>query len=189
MICKQVGAEVTTYIGLLRAINVGGRNRIAMADLRVLLESLGYAGVQTLLQSGNVVFATRARSRAVLERGLEDETEKACGARVDYCVRTAAEWRAIVASNPYPKEAKRDPAHLVVMCLKARPSREQLAALRAAVRGPETVELVGHELYGVYPAGIGTSKLTNTLIESKLQTRGTARNWNTVLKLAALAGV
>jgi uncharacterized protein (DUF1697 family) len=64
-----------------------------------------------------------------------------------------------------------------------------LAALRATIRGPETVELDGRQLYAVYPAGQGTSKLTNALIESKLQTRGTARNWNTVLKLAALAGV
>ena len=189
MICKQVGAEVTTYIGLLRAINVGGRNRIAMADLRALLESLGYSGVQTLLQSGNVVFKTRAASSAVLERDLQDETEKACGVRVDYFLRTAAEWKGIVASNPHPKEAKCDPARVVVLCLKGAPSPSHLSALRTAIRGPETVELRGRELYAVYPDGQGTSKLTNALIESKLQTRGTARNWNTVLKLAALAGV
>src|SRR5215471_12112136 len=109
-----------------------------MTDLRTLLESLGYAAVRTLLQSGNVVFETRAGNSAALERVLEDETEKGCSLRVNYCVRSAAEWRAIIAANPYPKEARNDPARLVVMCLKAAPSRPQLTALRTAIRGPET---------------------------------------------------
>ncbi len=181
---------MTTYIGLLRAINVGGRNRLAMSDLRTFLESLGHSKVQTLLQSGNVVFEAKpTTSRTALERRLEAETKKVFKLDVSYCVRTVAEWEAIVSRNPFLREAKRDPARLVVMCLKAEPSSAQLMALRAAIRGPETVELDGGQLYAFYPAGQGASKLVNALIESKLQTRGTARNWNTVLKLAALAGV
>ena len=179
---------MTRYVALLRAVNVGGRNLIAMGDLRALLESIGYSNVRTLLQSGNVVFESTDAAGSSLERRLETETDKAFKASVAYCVRTAAEWKGVVARNPFPREAKRDPARLVLVCLKAAPSREQLTALRAAVRGPETVEMVGRELYAVYPNGQGTSKLTNAVIESKLQTRGTARNWNTVLKLAALAG-
>ena|SRR5215472_6979906 len=180
---------MTTYVALLRAVNVGGRNSITMAALRGFFESLGYSGVQTLLQSGNVVFEARTVSSATLEKRLEGETEKAFKLRVDYCVRTAWEWREIIARNPYPREAQRDPARFVLICLKATPSRSQLAALRAAIVGRETIEPVERELYAVYPDGQGTSKLTNALIESKLQTRATARNWNTVLKLAALAGV
>jgi uncharacterized protein (DUF1697 family) len=180
--------ELTTYIGLLRAINVGGRS-LAMAKLRALFETLGYSEVQTLLQSGNVVFATRTGRGAALERVLEEQTEKAFGMGFDYCVRTAAEWKAIIRDNPFPTDAKHDPARLVVVCLKTAPTRPQLTTLRAAIRGPERVELVGRQLYAVYPTGQGNSKLTNALIESKLRTRGTARNWNTVLKLASLIGV
>lgn len=178
---------MTTYIALLRAINVGGRNLVSMCDLRALFESLGYSDVQTLLQSGNVVFKAKAGS-AALERGLEQQTERRFRFPVAYFVRSAAEWEAIITRNPFPREAKKEPSHFVAMCLKDSPSSEQVDALRAAIRGPETVEVAGRELYAVYPNGQGSSKLTNTLIESKLQTRGTARNWNTVLKLAALAG-
>lgn len=178
---------MTTYIALLRAINVGGRNLISMTELRGLLESLGYAEVQTLLQSGNVVFGARALAGAALERRLEGEIEKAFKRTVDICVRTASEWSDLIARNPFPREAERDPARMVVMCLKTAPKRERLEVLRAAIRGPEIVQLVGRELYAVYPNGQGTSKLTNALIESKLEARGTARNWNTALKLAALA--
>ena len=182
------GSRMTIYIALLRAINVGGRNLIAMADLRALFESLGYSGVQTLLQSGNVVFGAKPLASAKLERRLEDEIAKAGKLNVEVCVRAAPEWKELVAKNPFPREAKQDPARFVAMCLKAAPARARLMELRAAIRGPETIELVGRALYAVYPNGQGTSKLTNGLIESKLQTRGTARNWNTVLKLAALAG-
>ena len=105
----------------------------------------------------------------------------------DYLVRTAQEWRAIIAGNPFPDEAQSDPGHLVVMCLKTAPAKAAVQDLAAAIRGRELIRAVGRELYLVYPAGIGLSKLTGALIERKLNTRGTARNWNTVLKLAALA--
>lgn len=179
---------MTTNIALLRAINVGGRNLIPMAELRVLFESLGYTKVRTLLQSGNVVFEAKEKG-AALERELEQHTEKRFKIQVDYFVRGATAWDSMIKRNPFPREAKSDPARFVAMCLKDSPSAEQVDALRAAIRGPETIELRGRELYAVYPAGQGTSKLTNALIEAKLQTRGTARNWNTVLKLAALADI
>jgi uncharacterized protein (DUF1697 family) len=177
-----------THIALLRAINVGGRNLIPMADLRAMIESVGHESVQTLLQSGNVVFKAKAGS-AALERALEQQTEKRFRFHVDYFVRSAAEWETIIRRNPFPREAKRDPARFVAVCLKDSPSAEQIAALRAAIRGPEVFEADGRQLYAVYPNGQGTSKFTTALIESRLATRGTARNWNTVLKLAALASV
>ncbi|HEV3204383.1 MAG TPA: DUF1697 domain-containing protein, partial [Gemmataceae bacterium] len=92
----------------------------------------------------------------------------------------------IVARNPFPNEATSDPSHLVVTLLKTTPQTKDLKALQAAIRGPEVIRAKGKQLYAVYPAGIGRSKLTNTLIEQKLGSRGTGRNWNTVLKLAAL---
>src|SRR5438132_6751422 len=151
---------MTTHIALLRGINVGGRKLIAMSDLRDLLEALGFAGARSLLQSGNLVFQSDKRTGAKLEQLLEAETAKRLQATVDYFVRTADEWDAVVARNPFPDEAERDPSHLLVMFLKEMPPAERVEALRAAVRGPEVVRSDGRQLYLVYPAGIGKSKLT-----------------------------
>jgi uncharacterized protein (DUF1697 family) len=174
------------HIALLRGVNVGGRTKVAMADLRAMLAELGFAEGRTLLQSGNLVFRGDGRKSAALEQLLEAETAKRLDLRTDYFVRTADEWAAVVAANPFADEAKRDPGKLVVLCLKDAPAAKQVETLRDAIKGPETVQADGRQLYIVYPDGIGRSKLTTTLIESKLGTRGTGRNWNTVLKLAAL---
>jgi uncharacterized protein (DUF1697 family) len=176
------------YIALLRGINVGGKAMLAMADLRELFESLGFAGATTLLQSGNVVFRTaRAAAPASLERLLETESAKRRGVAPDYFVRTAKEWAQLIKDNPFPAEAKTDPGHLVVTFLKDAPQAKDVKALQSAIKGPEAIRARGRHLYITYPAGIGRSKLTNVLIERKLSTRATARNWNTVMKLAALA--
>jgi uncharacterized protein (DUF1697 family) len=176
------------HIGLLRAINVGGRNMVAMSDLRDLLEALGFARVRSLLQSGNLIFESNELSGASLEQRLEVETTKSLGVTVDYIVRSAAEWQTIIANNPFPNEATRDASHLVVMFLKTAPNAKNVKALEGAIRGPEVIRADGKQLYVTYPAGIGRSKLTGTLIEQILNSRGTARNWNTILKLAALLG-
>jgi uncharacterized protein (DUF1697 family) len=177
---------MATHITLLRGINVGGHNKVAMADLRKVLESLGFADVKSLLQSGNLVFTSERPADAALEQLLETETARQLGVSADYIIRSAAEWKKIVARNPFPKEAKDDPSHLVVVCFKTQPSAKNVTALEKWTNGPEVIRGDGKQLYITYPAGIGRSKLTGALIEQKLACRGTARNWNTVLKLAAL---
>ncbi|OLB62360.1 MAG: hypothetical protein AUI11_05870 [Acidobacteria bacterium 13_2_20CM_2_66_4] len=129
-----------TYVALLRAINLAGRNRVAMSALREFAEALD----------------------------------------------SASEWESIVARNPFRNEAKRDPGHLVAVFLKDSPDRTRAAALHAAIVGRETARVDGREAYIVFPDGIGRSRLTSMLIEKALGTRGTARNWNTVLKLGSL---
>lgn len=176
-----------THIALLRGINVGGRNQVAMSDLCDLFGDLGFAGVTSLLQSGNLVFMNERRASVELERLLEKETLERLGVAADYIVRTSTELGRIVARNPFPKEAKNDPSHLLVMFLKTAPTAKNVDALHASIKGPEVIRRDGKQLYVVYPAGIGRSKLTGTSIEQKLGSRGTARNWNTVLKLAALS--
>jgi uncharacterized protein (DUF1697 family) len=175
------------YVALLRGINVGGRNMIAMSDLRDLGATLGFTGVRTLLQSGNLIFECPRRTGAALERLLEAETEKRFGSTVDYFVRSGAELDALMAANPFPEAAERDASHLLVMFHKDAPNAGNVAALQAAIRGRETLRADGKHLYVVYPDGIGMSKLTSNLIEKTLGCRGTGRNWNTVRKLAALA--
>jgi len=178
---------MATCIALLRAVNVGGR-KLVMAELKAAFESLGFTAVRTLLQSGNIVFDGAESTGPALEALLEAETEKRLKQRTDYLVRTSDEWNAIVDRNPFRREARDDPSHLLVLPLKSLPGKSDLAALQAAVKGRETVRGWGRELYAYYPDGIGKSKLTIALIERKLNTRCTGRNWNTVVKIqAALA--
>jgi len=176
---------MTTYIALLRGINVGGNKMVSMAELRALLTKLGFEDVKTVLQSGNVVLRARTQPPAKLEATLEREVEKAFGMKVDFHVRTADEWRALVEANPFGAEAKRDPAHLILSCFKTPLDRTNVKALQTAITGPEVLRADGRHLYMVWPDGMGSSKAA-PLVERKLAARGTARNWNTVLKLAAL---
>jgi len=178
---------MSIYIALLRGINVGGHNAVAMSDLRDLLADLGFAGATTLLQSGNVVFKATGKTSNALESLLEKETARRLGVSADYIVRSANEWAKVVAANPFPNEAKEDPGHLIVMSLKTAAPAKSVSALAASIKGRETVHAVGKHLYIVYPDGMGTSKFTGALIERIVGSRGTARNWNTVLKLLALS--
>ena len=180
---------MTTYVALLRGINVGGHNKVAMADLRDLLTHLGFTRPRSLLQSGNLVFGSRSRNTQDLERLLEAETARRLHLGADFFVRTAEEWRGVIARNPFPKEAERDPGHFVVQFLKNAPSAANVKDLQAAITGREVVHIHGREAYFVYPDGVGRSRLTNVLVERKLATRATGRNWNTVLKLGALVRV
>lgn len=169
------------YVALLRAVNVGKR-KAPMAALRAMAEELGLEAPKTLLQSGNLVFGS-SKSESALETLLEKEAEKRFGFAIDFMLRSRDHWQAIIDANPYPKQAKDDAAHLVVLALKKAPATGALEALRAAIKGPETVEINGREAYIHYPDDIGHSKLTNTVLEKKLGVPGTGRNWNTVLKL------
>jgi uncharacterized protein (DUF1697 family) len=177
---------VAAQIALLRAVNVGGRS-LKMAELAAFMRDLGFADAKTLLQSGNLVFSSGGDGGEALERRFESEAEKRLALPTDFIVRGAREWFALIDNNPFSEEAKSDPAHLVVAPLKAAPASGALEALQAAIVGRERVAIVGREAYLVYPDGIGNSKLTLAIIEKKLNVRTTMRNWNTVLKLEALA--
>ena len=180
---------MSAHIALLRGVNLGGHKKVAMADLRACLTAMGCPDARTLLNSGNLVFRGGSRSRAALERWLEGETGTRLGLQTDFHVRTAKAWDAIIAHNPFPEAAKRDPARLLLMCFKEAPDPAGVVALQAAIKafkGREVVRAHGTEAYIIYPDGQGTSRLTTALIDSKLG-RGTGRNWNTVLKLAVLA--
>lgn len=174
------------HVALLRAVNLGPHNKVGMAPLRELAADVGLTDVRSVLQSGNLVFGSEARTSAALERLLEGAAKKHLRLETDVFVRTAKEWKAIVAGNPFADAAEHDPSHLVVLVTKDAPGRASVTALKSAIVGRETVVAQGRHLYITYPDGIGDSKLTTALLEKRLGTRGTARNWNTVLKLAAL---
>ena len=172
-------------IALLRAVNVGGRS-LPVADLRDMVGGLGFTDARTLLQSGNLVFRGEGTDEAA-EAMLEAASEQRFGFQADYFVRTLKEWDDIIAANPFENEARDDPARLVVVALKSAVTKGALEALRGAIKGREYADAKARAAYIVYPDGQGDSKLTISVIERALGTRGTARNWNTVLKLAALA--
>ena len=176
-------------IALLRGVNVGGNKMVAMADLRALLTRLGFGDVQSVLQSGNLVFSLRGASRscAALESHLEKEVEKALGLKADFHVRTGDEWKTVIDGNPFHAEAASDPSHLLVSFFKAPLVTANVKALQAAITGPERLYADGRHLYMTFPEGMGNSKAA-VLVDRKLAARGTARNWNTVMKLAALSG-
>jgi uncharacterized protein (DUF1697 family) len=157
-----------------------------MTDLRNFVTQLGMEDARSLLQSGNLVFDSKVRTGAELERFLETEAMDRLSLEVDFVVRTPDEWKSIIRQNPFRKEAERDPKHLVVMFLKAEPDVADLVALQADIRGGEVVKAKGKQAYIFYPNGIGRSKLTPAVLEKRLG-RGTGRNWSTVLKLGVMA--
>ena len=131
---------MTTYVALLRGINMGGHKLVAMADLRGLLSRLGFLEPRSLLQSGNLVFGSRGRSSARRMEGLlEAEAATRLALETRFFVRTAAEWRTIVSRNPFRREALSDPGHLDVLFLKSEPRAVDVRALQAAITGREVI--------------------------------------------------
>jgi uncharacterized protein (DUF1697 family) len=175
-----------THVALFRGVNVGGHGLLSMADLRTFLGAIGLHDPQTLLQSGNAVFGAGRRTSSSVEALIAREARTRLSLTSDVFVRSAAEWDAVVRANPFTSEAETDPARLVVVVLKDAPLAASLAALRQSIVGREQVRADLRHLYIVYPDGQGTSKLTGAVIERTLKTRGTARNWNTALRVSAL---
>ena len=176
---------MTVFVALLRGINVGGNKSIRMAELKALLEGFGLADVKTLLNSGNVVF-TAGKGSGALMKELEDAVEKKFGFRPTIVLCTMAQLKKILEANPFPDMAKSDPSHLLVMTLAQKAKASAKASLAKVYSGPEEIEIKGANVYVTYPNGIGKSKLTNALLEKHIGV-GTARNWNTLTKLLAIA--
>jgi uncharacterized protein (DUF1697 family) len=176
---------MTVYVSMLRAVNVGGTSRIKMDALQRVYESLGLADVRTLLQSGNVVFRSNLTDRARLVKRLMQELERQLGLQIEVILRTLAEVASIVERGPL-LSPRADPSKLLVMFLSSVPNAAAQAALLKWHKSkdmPEMLELRGPEIYLYYPNGVGRSKLTSAVLEDKLDTSGTARNWNTLVKL------
>lgn len=181
----MLAAAMASYVALLRAVNLAGKNTISMSDLRAVATKLKLGEPRTLLASGNLLFESGAKSSAVLEKQLETALARELELVTPVVVRSAAEWRAAIADNPFSAEARKAPGQLLLMPLKGAPVKGGLTTLTQAIVGRERVKAVGSCLYLVYPDGVGRSKLTSALIEKKIGVAGTARNWNTVQKVLA----
>ena len=171
------------HIALLRGVNMGGHKLVAMSDIVALATELGLKDARTLLQSGNLVFSS-GKSAQTLEILLAKALHDRLGLSTQVMIRSQAEWENIVAGNPFPDEARGDPSHLAALFLKDKPVSKKLADLKSCIVGREYFEARDRVLYVYYPDGQGSSKFTVAVIDRKLGTVATGRNWNTVLKLA-----
>lgn len=181
------GMADRTYVALLRGINVGGNNKLAMRDLAALCEGLGCAAVRTYIQSGNVVFTADAGRAGGLAAALSQAIAQAHGLKVPVVLREAGELAAVAAGNPF-LAAGADAARLYVAFLAEVPTADRVARLDPARSPPDAFAVVGRDIFLHYPEGLVRSKLTNDYFDRTLGTVSTVRNWNTVLKLAAMAG-
>lgn len=173
------------HVVLLRGINIGPRNRIAMPALRTALEEAGFTEVQTYLQSGNVVVESRAKPETV-RREIEKLIKEQFGFEIAVVVRTKAELAAVVKRNPHAKVARNPRAYQVTFLEKKLPAKTVRELEEAAASG-ERVVVSGREVYAWHPKTIARSKLWSKLAGQGLGVTATSRNWTTVEALLELA--
>jgi uncharacterized protein (DUF1697 family) len=199
---------MASHVALLRGINVGGRNKVPMADLREVVTSLGHTGVSTYIQSGNVLFSTAEDDTAKLAAALESAIEDRFGIWSSVVVLSRDELARVLAANPYPDEP--NPRMVHVVFLNGSPPRDLLdritaAESAAAAKGSrDTVQAIGQSagpaagqpqaLFLHTPDGFGPSELAQNVLKilappkkSKLGLAATARNWATATKLLSLS--
>ena len=174
---------MTRFVSLFRGINVGGNKSVRMDALKELHETLGLQEVATYIQSGNVVFSSGGEDVTQIQKEIEDAFAKKFGFQAKVMVRTAGEFNVIIENNPFQNQPMKESKWVVAMFLANDPISTALEDIQKTYTGLEVLHIMGHEVFIYYPEGIGRSKLTNTFLEKKLKAVGTARNWNTVLRL------
>ncbi len=173
-------------IALLRGINVGGKRKILMADLKLMFCDLGFTDVITYIQSGNVIFNTPEADVAKLENRVEQAILERFGFDVPVIIRTSKELEYVYNHNPFFNESA-DVKCLYLTFLKEHPQKESIEQIALNGFEPDRFEVVQREVY-VYCVGkYHKSKLSNIFFEKKLLVTTTTRNWNTLLKLIDLA--
>lgn len=180
-----------TVVLLLRGINVGGRNRVPMADLRALVADLGVDDVRTHLQSGNVVGTTAASGDPdTLAAALADRLQAERGLTVPVVARSGREWAEVLAGNPFRGDED-DPTRLHVTFLAAVPGPGRAGSLDDLVDPDrrDRFAVVGRHVYLHLPDGYADTPLQNAALEKRLGVTATTRNWRTVVALGELAGV
>ena len=174
-------------IAILRGINVGGKRKILMKDLKALCEKQGFENTQTYIQSGNVIFEdTKGSSPTEQEAKLEKAIFDSYGFEVPVIIRTAAELSTAIQENSFYQEG-RDISQLHLTFLKEKPSQENKEVLLAYNYEPDEYVLNGQEVFVYCEGKYHKSKLSNTFFEKKLKVGATTRNWKTVLKLQELS--
>jgi uncharacterized protein (DUF1697 family) len=176
---------VGRYVALFRGVNVGGRARVSMQDLRELFGSLGHSDLATYVQSGNVVFRSKKSDTSQMRRAIEDKVREDLGLDVTVLLRSAAELRGVLGSNPLVGLTD-DDRLLHVTFLASEPDPLKVPNLDEVQAGDDLLSVSGSEVYLYCPGGYSETKLNNTFIEKRLGVPATTRNWRTVNKLAEM---
>jgi uncharacterized protein (DUF1697 family) len=177
---------MSKFIALLRGINVSGQKQIKMSDLKTLFEATGFQDVKTYIQSGNVIFSAKEKSKRKLGNKSSLAIKSKYGFDVRVIVITPDEIECVLKNNPFFKN-KKDAEKLYVIFLSENPLVENIKKLNAINYSPEEYVIDGRYIYLFVPNGYGKAKLNNNLFENKLKVFGTTRNWNTVNKLFGLS--
>ena len=185
---KYTAAVMPVLISMLRGVNVVGRNKIKMDALRAVYESLKFEDPRTFIQSGNVIFRSKGKNSPALVKRIQDAIEGEFGFRPAVIVRTPDELRRAIAGTPFPSHRNLHPSKILVTFLAGEPGPEaQATLLMLKGRHPEELHLRGRELYIYFPNGAGQTNLPWSSVEKLLKVTGTARNWNSVTKMLAIA--
>lgn len=184
---KRLRSDSTaTYVALLRGVNVGGRNKLSMADLVAMFQRAGCEASKSYIQSGNMVFKASRTLAAGIPTLIASEITERFGYRIPLVVRTVEELREIVSTNPFLSTGV-DSKRLYVMFLADEPESNRVAKLDPQRSPQDLFQVRGSEVFLYCPNGLGRTKLTNEYFDSKLATTSTVRNWRTVLTLLQMA--
>lgn len=176
---------MTTYIALLRGINVGGHRLIKMADLKAMFVALGFGGAQTYIQSGNVVFDADEAEQPLRER-IEQQIAATFGFPVVVALRTHDELARVIMACPFAQDTLAEGERLYVALLAETPASVGIERMLASKIEPDEFRVLGREVYLLYRQNMRESQLTNNLLESRLGVPATSRNWRTLTTLAAM---
>ena len=179
---------MTTFISILRGINVSGQKRIKMDALRKMYENLGFRNVTTYVQSGNVVFTSNGIEINALEQTISRQIEKDFGFDVPVIVLMADNLKQIIDNNPFAKNPNKDPAFLHVTFLSSKSDCCDFKTIKDKKQPEEDVFFTDKAVYLYCPNGYGQTKLTNNFLESKLKVTTTTRNWKTTNELLKISG-
>ncbi len=170
---------MTVFVALLHSIILGPGRRVVMSDLRATCERIGFWAPRTLVATGNIVFEADHETATDVETALEQAFQEDFGKHVDIIVRTADDWRALAAGNPFPEASVDDAQNLIVRVMRTPLVDTALADLHRRCDAGEQLRIVDGDLWIHFPGKPSTSKLVSGLTTKRLGA-GTMRNWNTV---------
>jgi uncharacterized protein (DUF1697 family) len=178
---------MTTYISLLRGINVSGQRQLKMDALRRCYENLGFSGITTYVQSGNVIFSSQDYKEPELAEIISHQIAKDFGFEVQVIVLTSTGLKEIINDNPFPADPSKDPSFLHVTFLASRPDGTGYRMIGEKKQGGEEIAFSGKVVYLYCPHGYGKTRLNNGFLETKLKVWATTRNWKTTNELYRIA--
>ncbi|MBS1652493.1 MAG: DUF1697 domain-containing protein [Bacteroidetes bacterium] len=173
----------TTYISILRGINVSGHRMIKMDALKKMCAKLNFTNIQTYIQSGNIVFCSDINSADMVSNTIKKAIEQTFGFDVPVITLTQSELEVIIKANPFLKDSSKDSVFFHVTLLANKTTKQSIELLKQFDFKNDRYEVIEKTIYLYCPEGYSNSKLTNTFLETKLKTPATTRNWKTINEL------